>query len=262
MYLQFDYQMKIRYSLPVSRCHFTIKCIPKDTARQKLLCKEIAMDPQTGYSYGEDSYGNKTIYGHITEAHDSFLFHINGRVEINDPGYEETAVENRIGMYRYPYGKCIPGEALKSYFKSMNIDSCSNNYEKCIRIMKKLHVDFAYVPSMTGVTTDAEEALTIGMGVCQDYAHIYIVLLRLAGIPARYVCGLLAGEGASHAWVEALCDGRWIGFDPTNDCHINNSHIKLADGRDASECAINRGIMFGGGTQTQEILAMVKQIQT
>ncbi|MDD7434847.1 MAG: transglutaminase family protein [Lachnospiraceae bacterium] len=42
------------------------------------------------------------------------------------------------------------------------------------------------------------------MEVCQDYAHIFIVLLRLAGVPARYVCGLLAGEGASHAWVESL----------------------------------------------------------
>jgi len=101
----------------------------------------------------------------------------------------------------------------------------------------------------------------MGKGVCQDYAHIYITLLRIMGIPARYVCGMLIGEGVSHAWAEALCEKRWIGFDPTNDCLISDSHIKLGDGRDASECAINRGIIWGGGTQMQEISVAVERSQ-
>lgn len=73
------------------------------------------------------------------------------------------------------------------------------------------------------------------------------------------MCGLIKGEGASHAWVEALCEGRWVGYDPTNDCRIGNGYIKLGDGRDASGCAINRGIMLGGGTQTQRINARVEE---
>ncbi|MGN0370013.1 MAG: transglutaminase domain-containing protein [Butyrivibrio sp.] len=261
MYLQFDYQMKLFYSLPVSLCHFTIKCIPKDTVRQRLLHKEILLYPETKYSMGEDSYGNKMIYGCIEQPHDSFVFKITGKVEIFPADYEEKMLENRVGMYRYPFGKCIPGETLSMYFDTLGISGISGDYEKCIYLMHRLHQDFVYAPLKTEVTTDAEEAWKLGMGVCQDYAHIYIVLLRMAGIPARYVCGLLVGEGKSHAWVEALCEGKWIGFDPTNDCQVSSNHIKLGDGRDATECAINRGIMLGGGGQTQEITAMVTGIE-
>lgn len=99
----------------------------------------------------------------------------------------------------------------------------------------------------------------MGRGVCQDYAHIYITLLRMAGIPARYVCGLIIGEGASHAWVEALCDGRWLAFDPTNDCLVLDNYIKLGHGRDSADCAINRGLMWNGGTQEQKISVLVEK---
>ena len=257
--LHFDYHMEIDYSSPVHLCHFTIKCIPKDDARQRLLGMEISLSPETKYSFGEDSYHNRQIYGHIKETHDKFIFHISGDVEILQTAYEEEAVEERIGMYKFPSGKCIPGSELLSYFHSLDLSGLSDLYEKCNYLMHRLHEDFTYVPCATQVYTNAEEAWKLRKGVCQDYSHIYITLLRLAGIPARYVCGLIKGEGASHAWVEALCGGKWIGFDPTNDCRIEDGYIKLGDGRDATECAINRGIMFGGGTQTQTIDVVVEE---
>ena len=257
--LHFDYQMEIDYSVPVHNCHFTIKCIPKDDARQRLLKMNISMTPETAYSFGEDSYHNRQIYGHMTRTHDRFVFHICGEVEILQSDYEEEAVQGRIGMYKFPSGRCVPGEELLAYFYSLDLGSALNTFEKCEYFMHRLHQDFAYEPCTTQVYTDAETAWRLRKGVCQDYAHIYIVLLRLAGIPARYVCGLIKGEGASHAWVEALCEGRWVGYDPTNDCRIGNGYIKLGDGRDASGCAINRGIMLGGGTQTQRINARVEE---
>mgnify|MGYP004465908171 FL=1 len=260
MYLQYDYQMRIRYSAPVEKCFYTIKCIPKTTMRQKATETIIQMSPQSDWSYGEDGWKNKTIYGNIQKAHDTFEFRVHGKVEIQPSKYEEKADRYQIGMYCYPFGKCCPGDGLRQYFASADLTGCGSALEKSIRIMHDLYQHFSYVSHQTGVSTSAEEAWHMGMGVCQDYAHIFIVLLRLAGIPARYVCGLLAGEGASHAWVEAFCEGRWIGLDPTNDCCVGNSHIKLGDGRDASECAINRGILIGGGIQQQDVCAVVKQI--
>ncbi|MCC8167968.1 MAG: transglutaminase family protein, partial [Clostridiales bacterium] len=82
-------------------------------------------------------------------------------------------------------------------------------------------------------------------------------LLHLRGQPPRSVTGMIPGEGASHAWVEACCDGNWYGFDPTNDTIVSNSHIRIGTGRDASDCLINRGIMRGGGQQTQEVRVRV-----
>lgn len=97
----------------------------------------------------------------------------------------------------------------------------------------------------------AEAAFSRGAGVCQDYAHVMLSLLRLEGIPARYVTGMLLGEGSSHAWVEANCGGYWYGFDPTNDLLVDDSYIRVRCGRDSADCAIIRGTFFGLSSQTQ-----------
>lgn len=260
MYLQFDYQMQIRYSTPVEQCFYTLKCIPKETLRQKLLELDIQLRPASDWSYGTDGWNNRKIYGCISIPHTLFSFRVLGKVDLSPVEYEETAEADSVGMYRYPFGKCIAGSALFQYFHSLDLTKCRNALEISLRIMDHLHHQFSYVPNQTNLMTKAEEAWQLGMGVCQDFAHIFIVLLRLAGVPARYVCGLLTGEGASHAWVEIFYDGKWIGMDPTNNCPIRGSHIKLADGRDASECAINRGLILGGGTQIQKIDAIVSPI--
>ena len=127
--------------------------------------------------------------------------------------------------------------------------------------MHALHRDFQYQPCTTDVDTTAEDAFIQGYGVCQDYAHIYIALMHLAGIPARYVTGLIVGEGASHAWVEILWKDRWYGLDPTNDLVVKDDHIKIGIGRDAKDCMINRGIMHGNCLQTQRIKVSVKDIE-
>ena len=86
-----------------------------------------------------------------------------------------------------------------------------------------------------------------------------IALCRMAGIPARYVTGMLVGEGSSHAWVEVLSVGKWYGLDPTNNLIVGEEHIKIGTGRDASDCPINRGLLFGGGEQVQIVSVKVRQ---
>lgn len=105
----------------------------------------------------------------------------------------------------------------------------------------------------TNIDTKGEEAFLQGKGVCQDYAYIFIALMHFAGIPARYTTGMIVGEGVSHAWVEALWNGKWYGLDSTNDVLVTEEHIKIGVGRDAKDCMINRGIMHGGGLHTQTI---------
>lgn len=256
--LHFDYRMMIHYSEPVKICHFTIKCIPRTDKRQRLIEKKITIDPEIAYEENIDSFGNKQIYGYVDCPHDSFSFRITGDIIIEQILYEEEVNENRIMIFRNPYGMNVPGEMLREYFSDIGLDETLKNYEKCLFLMHRLHRDFSYEKGCTNVTTGAEEAWRLRKGVCQDYAHIFIALLHMAGIPARYVTGLIAGEGASHAWVEALCQDKWIGFDPTNDLLVADFHIKLGDGRDASDCMINRGVMRGGGNQIQEIYVTVE----
>ncbi len=262
MLLSFDYRMRINYTEPVSRCFFTIKCIPKDTLRQSLLDYRLSILPPVSYSLGTDSYENRMIYGHIPEPHSSFDFEISGEVQTNSSVIEEHSHYSRTAMYRYPAGKCIPGEAVKAYFDRLRDGlSDKNAYEQGCFIMHSLHEHFQYSKDSTSAGTAAEEAMRLGSGVCQDYAHISICLMRLAGIPARYVCGFIPGEGESHAWVELLAEDGWQGLDPTNDCTVGEGYIKLGDGRDASECAINRATIFGGGAQLQRVSVTVAEQQ-
>lgn len=256
--LHYEYKMEIKYEETVGRCYFTIKCIPREDARQHLLEKKISLLPETGYSFGADSFGNSQIYGCETAPHKQFVFQTSGKVEILQTDYEEEMRDELTGIFRVPHGKCIPGSGLLEYYKSYDASS-SSHYENCMEWMHRLHRDFSYVPGITQVQTTAEEAWKLGGGVCQDYAHIYVTLLRMAGIPARYVCGLIIGEGASHAWAEALCDNRWVAFDPTNDCLVLDHYIKLGHGRDASDCAINRGLMWNSGAQSQKIDVLVEK---
>lgn len=113
----------------------------------------------------------------------------------------------------------------------------------------------AYQPGTTGAHTSAADAWQVGEGVCQDFAHLTLVLLRAAGVPARYVSGYLhprrgaeVGEsvvGQSHAWVEGWL-GEWWGFDPTNGGPVGERHVVVARGRDYADVPPLHGIYSGG----------------
>ena len=261
--LHFDYVMRIDYSLSVSKCYFTIKCIPKNTARQKLLDINISMEPMASYTYSEDGFGNLKIIGAVSELHNFSKLNVSGDVEIGQILYEDVAYPEKTALFKYPYGKTIPGKGLKEYHRLLNIEEFSkklSDYNKALKIMQRLYKDYTYEIDATNVETTAEEAFELGKGVCQDYAQISISLCRLSGIPARYVTGLMIGEGQSHAWAEILSGDKWIGIDPTNNLLIDDNYIKLCHGRDATDCRINLGIIIGGGVQAQQIEANVTKL--
>ena len=135
----------------------------------------------------------------------------------------------------------------------------SGTREEAEAVMHAVHEVLSYTPGSTSAKTTAAEAFDQGCGVCQDYSHIMLAALRSHGIIARYVAGMMLGEGASHAWVEVLHDGIWTGYDPTNDLIVSDGHIKLSHGRDAWDCAINRGIFLGSANQTTEISVIVAE---
>ncbi len=265
--LYFDYHMQIKYEEPVGTCHFTIKCIPTDTNMQHVEKSDIVLEPENNYSIGRDSFGNNMIYGTVSAPHDYFSYHITGEINVGLMQGEKSSNESMLGMYKYPYGKTVAGNELLKYYDVLKQDveelkdtSDCSDYDKSIALMHRIYQDFEYKKNVTGIHTTAEEAWKLRQGVCQDYAHIMITLARLMNIPARYVTGMMIGEGFSHAWVEILDGESWYPLDPTNNVIISDTYIKLGVGRDASDCAINRGVLKGGGNQTQMINVIVKEI--
>jgi transglutaminase-like putative cysteine protease len=114
----------------------------------------------------------------------------------------------------------------------------------------RIHRDFLYQPGVTTVLTPVSEVMARRRGVCQDFAHLEIACLRSLGLPARYVSGYVEtgpGAGASHAWCAvALADGTWLDLDPTND-RVAPPHVTLAWGRDYSDVAPLKGVVFTEG---------------
>jgi transglutaminase-like putative cysteine protease len=116
-----------------------------------------------------------------------------------------------------------------------------------------------YETGTTAVTTTAEEALSLGRGVCQDHAHLFLAAARAMGMPARYVSGYLKMDGsddqvAMHAWAEAHIDGLgWVGFDPANSISPDERYVRVATGLDYREAMPVSGIRTG---QAREELAV------
>jgi transglutaminase-like putative cysteine protease len=121
-----------------------------------------------------------------------------------------------------------------------------------VRINAWVAATLRYSYDVTTVRTTAAEALALGRGVCQDYAHVMLALCRLCGLAARYVSGHLVGEGGSHAWVEVLLPSpddpsvlEAVAFDPTNDRCAGSRYLTVAVGRDYADVAPTSGSYRG-----------------
>jgi transglutaminase-like putative cysteine protease len=131
------------------------------------------------------------------------------------------------------------------------------------------HSELEYVPGTTGVHSSGLDAHREGKGVCQDYAHLTLILLRGMGIPARYVSGYLhpnreaaVGEtidGQSHAWIQAWTGG-WWNYDPTNDSDINEQYISVGVGRDYSDVSPLKGIYSGEGSTDLDVVVEISRL--
>lgn len=122
-----------------------------------------------------------------------------------------------------------------------------------------------YAAGETGVHTSAEEAAALGLGVCQDHAHIFIGAARAMGVPARYVSGYLMmndriDQEAGHAWAEAHVAGLgWVGFDVSNGISPDARYVRVATGRDYREAAPVTGMSYGPGQSQLAVKLAVEQ---
>jgi transglutaminase-like putative cysteine protease len=126
-----------------------------------------------------------------------------------------------------------------------------------------VHRTFEYSPKSTRVDSPIDDVLSARRGVCQDFAHVMIALVRRLGIPCRYVSGYLfqqpdgsaqSVDGATHAWAEAWFPGlEWVGFDPTHNTTTGEGHIRVAIGRDYSDVPPTRGVFKGSSAMRSEL---------
>jgi transglutaminase-like putative cysteine protease len=138
----------------------------------------------------------------------------------------------------------------------------------------QIHERFDYVKGATHVHSSIEDSLALRAGVCQDFAHLLLGVVRMRGIPGRYVSGYLVPGGgngkdakqeeviggqASHAWAEVLIpDYGWMGFDPTLGKPVGLRHVRIAVGRDYGDVAPVRGVYKGRAGQRLSVDVCVR----
>jgi transglutaminase-like putative cysteine protease len=250
--------MELAFSDKVRRHQFTLRMIPQTDERQQITECRVLIRPECDVSEDIDAFGNKYVYGVIEAEHADFQVEISGTAQVDSSRIKKASGEEQI--YRYPSKYTKPGETITDYYNRHKKGDADSDADYARQLMHEIYRDMKYQKGVTGIETTAEQALCAGAGVCQDYAHIMIALLRMAGIPARYAVGMMKGEGFSHAWVEAAVSGSWVGYDPTNDNLVDDTYIRISHGRDYQDCIVNRGCFSGCVMQEQKIKVVVSEV--
>jgi transglutaminase-like putative cysteine protease len=248
--------MRVLYSAPVTRCVRRICTIPPaNRGAQEILdlswkCKP---DPDNAREIFDD-FGNRilelTHHRILHEFH--FEMSLRTRREHCNAARDENLSPPGIGAFLLPSARCDYtaeiariAEELKSGFKPTAPTNQYPIFDFAKHLCAWTHGALRYDESVTQIETTASQALARGAGVCQDYAHLMIALCRAAHIPARYISGFNPAEGAMHAWVEVLCEGRWHAFDPTHNRETRPDCVYVACGRDFRDVVPHAGTFRG-----------------
>jgi transglutaminase-like putative cysteine protease len=214
-----------------------------------------------------DFYGNAVHHFDIPGRHESIRVLAEATVEMQprrdiDSGKQSNWAELDELVSHGDYWEMLlpsqfarPTELLGELRKEFSLERRDEPLVLLKELNSRMYQAFDYAPNTTQVDSPIDDALRRRQGVCQDFAHIMIALVRQLQIPCRYVSGYLyhgakshdrSTAGATHAWVEAyLGEVGWVEFDPTNDLLSCERHIRVAEGRDYSDIPPTRGVHKG-----------------
>jgi transglutaminase-like putative cysteine protease len=261
---------RYRYSRPVWQSMLEVRMHPRSEASQRCFTFRLSVSPRARIFTFMDYLGNQVHHFDLPSHHRELTVVADALVNVDEPpalpsflpgeGWEHLrrliAEEDHWQMLMPShYARSSPHlEELARELDALDPDG-RDPLSFVREVNGRMHRAFDYVRKSTAVNSPIEDSLLSRKGVCQDFAHIMIALVRGAGIPCRYVSGYLyhdqghrdrSSEGATHAWVEALMPGLgWVGFDPTNDLIAGSRHIRTAIGRDYADVPPTLGTMKG-----------------
>ena len=279
------YEVRMRTTYEYGRAaiggRHLLRLMPAEIAgTQRMIAGSLDIEPKPRERHdGTDFFGNRTTAVVFVGAHDEIAFTVRARVERpatrDVPGASpsldrlqvEIAADRSLGPeaphhYLPPSPRIGRDPAVSAYARAV-ASGRGSAIEIVEAINRAIHADMRYDPRATTVETPLSEAFAARRGVCQDFSHIMIACLRDIGVPAGYVSGFLRtepppgkprleGADAMHAWVSAWCGAEvgWVEFDPTNDIRVSSDHVVVARGRDYSDVAPVKGVLWMAGTQT------------
>ena len=266
------------YPSPVIDSANQVMLFPIMDAQQEVTKHQLIITHQPSVEVFTDYFGNKVGIFSVIKPHTQLTIESLIEVEVHsmplpsNDAAAETQWDNLITIREeFPYmdfmlqEPCTCFEEIKKVVQS-SMKENSSPFAFAKQMSAFVYENFVYKKGITNVETKVDEIWNLKAGVCQDFAHVLLVMLRIVGIPARYVSGYicpesdeLRGAGATHAWVEAYIPFYgWLGVDPTNNCLAGNKHVRLAIGRSFTDCTPVKGTYKGSSEHTLEVTVIIE----
>ena len=263
---------EFRYATPVAASYNEARLTPQTTLTQTTVDSRVAVEPMAHVSRYWDYWGTLVHAFDVHEPHTRMVLTGTSIVERGMPvepsapdvGWEVLDLDetrDRHCEFLAPSNWVPPDPDLIDVGAAIRAEAESPRHA-VEAVSHWVHSQLDYEPGATTVSTSAVEAWRNRRGVCQDFVHVSLAVLRAAGVPARYVSGYLHPHldpevgvttiGQSHAWVEAWI-GDWHGFDPTNEVEIAERHVLVAAGRDYGDVPPVKGIYSGEASQESQV---------
>lgn len=255
------YIMNLSVNHAINHHYFSFRCLPKEGGRQVVDYTKVRLDADY-YAYSYDCFQNRLLYGYTEASATALHVLMESQVHVDNGTYDTNS--RLCSPLRLPTQQTTPGKALAEFIASCRpvCEMMDRDVEKVKYIMTAVFAYMTYEKGSTDIKTTAEDSFAKGRGVCQDYAQIMLTVLRALGFAARYVAGLMVNEPLSHAWVDVYVDGKWQGFDPTNNRLVDDDYVVLSTGRDYTDCLVNKGIFYCPEpvTQRSDIVVDMKEL--
>ena len=265
------------YKSPVTASFNEARLTPRSDSRQNVVLNRVETVPATrSYRY-VDYWGTAVTAFDLHAPHTELTVTSASVVETDqpDPVTEELAwsdlaqeaVIDRYDELLRPTDYTPASKRIAAVGK--RIAKEHEPADAVIAAAAWVRSELDYVKGSTGVHTSGSDALREGKGVCQDFVHLSLMVLRSMGIPARYVSGYhhpdadaVIGEtvdGQSHAWIQAWT-GSWWDHDPTNDSEINEQYVTVGVGRDYADVSPLKGIYHGQGATDLDVVVEITRL--
>jgi len=253
-----------------------IKIFPFACLEQEVLSHELHITGVPELQVFNDYWGNKTGVFNVLPLHDKLIIESKLVLRTTAPsqlrvnfhsGFNEllNEVNSDLKLIELSDADNINNQhAIDEIIQKITGDkkSVAAFVERCAEYIFKY---FSYIKGITDIETTVDDILEHRSGVCQDFAHLMLQVLRSLKIPSRYVSGYICanksgmrGEGATHAWIEAYIPRYgWAGIDPTNNVWVTNNHVKLALGRHFHDCSPAKGTFKGSARQKLSVYVSV-----
>jgi transglutaminase-like putative cysteine protease len=276
------------YADTAMEAYLEVRLTPPVRPEQDILRHRIEFQPAAEASDYIDYFGNRTTFYSMTLRHRQLK--VTNRLTVRtlprvlpESGLALTIAEARqilksgTGVFDYLQPtEAIPIASESSAWGREILRESRPMGEALDELNKTIYREFKYRSGSTEIETPLSLIWKKREGVCQDFAHVMISVLRAARIPCRYVCGYiesepavpaepsrkrLVGSLATHAWVEVLVPGMaWVALDPTNNQWCGEQHVTIAVGRDFLDAAPVRGTFKGSASQKLKVHVSMQRI--